>query len=446
MSTLQINNIRPYSGNTLTISGSFVDVPGVLTVETSITSSGDTRFPNVGTGVVNPVSSSLAASGTSSLNPTGPSTTNTTTFLDYGVNVIEQANAENYCVKLPSTPTKGKEITIVNLSGLPIHVFPGVEGGSINGIIGNSEVLPPDGIAYKFTCWENPLPGGWSIVSPPSPNGVVQSDIIGGLLITQSVIPSVYVNNFSGVVSSDIFVTGGIYTGMSTLNAPNTNLNSNLFGAELIDGSALVWATPTQSPETAWKKINSITVYTNLQSIDNGTYSTFFNFSLTSAKTLRSYNAGTFTPDSPVGSVYNNFITNVYTPFSQTLNLIDSTYNSAGATFIYQGDPNLFNYTIPGTFTPIDPIYVPLSSADFTGYLSANPGDPGTTYYTMNIDQQAPGDFGKGAGLTYLGTTTDNFGSYDMYFLSTIGLTLFYNKELYIDGLKIKFVIDYESL
>ncbi len=85
MSTLQINNIRPYSGNTLTISGSFVDAPGVLTVETSITSSGDTRFPNVGTGVVNPVSSSLAASGTSSLNPTGPSTTNTTTFLDYAI-------------------------------------------------------------------------------------------------------------------------------------------------------------------------------------------------------------------------------------------------------------------------------------------------------------------------------------------------------------------------
>ncbi len=71
MSILRTNNIQPYSGDTLTISGSFVDVPGVVTVETSITSSGDLRFPNMGTGVVNPVAPNVSASGTSSLNFNG---------------------------------------------------------------------------------------------------------------------------------------------------------------------------------------------------------------------------------------------------------------------------------------------------------------------------------------------------------------------------------------
>ncbi len=145
MSSLRTNNIRPYSGDTLTISGSFVDVPGVLTVDTSITSSGDTRFPNIGTGVVNPVTN-VSASGTSSLNINGISTTTTTTFLNYGVNVIDYATAENYCLKLPSTPTKGKELTVVNASGIPIHIFPGVQGGSVNGIVGGDMIIPSDGI------------------------------------------------------------------------------------------------------------------------------------------------------------------------------------------------------------------------------------------------------------------------------------------------------------
>jgi hypothetical protein len=443
MSTIQVNNIQPYSGDTLHLSSSITYISGALSVATSITSSGDLRFSNIGTGTINPVTN-VSASGTSSLNPIGFSTTNSDTYLDYGVNVIKYADAENYCIKLPQTPQKGKELTIINLSGAPIHIFPGIDGGSINGIINNSEMLPSNGIAYKFVCWENPLPGGWSVVSPPSPGGIVQSDVIGGLYITQSLIPSPW-GNFSSIVSNNIFVTGGAYTNMSTANTPYSNINSQLLGAELGSiGEALTWITPTQSPEIAWRKINSITVYTNLQSTDNGTYDSFLRFSLTSAVSVRAYAAGTFTQYPPIQSVYNNFITNTLIPFRQSVGIDIPYIDSAAVVTLSQSDPSLSNNTVPGTLVPINPSYTPLTLADFTGNLSANPGDPGTTYYNIDVNPNAY--YGKGAGLIYLGTVNDINGAHDMYSLSIFGLTFFHPKELYINGLKLRFVINYESL
>ena len=455
MSSLRTNNIRPYSGDTLTISGSFVDVPGVLTVDTSITSSGDTRFPNMGTGVVNPVTS-VSASGTSSLNINSISTTNTTTFLDYGVNVIDYATAENYCLKLPSTPTKGKELTVVNLSGIPIHIFSGVQGGSVNGIVGGNMIIPSDGIAYKFVCWENPLPGSWSIVST-SPSTVTQSDVIS-LLISQSTLSTPSSDNSHAIVSNNIYALGGSgFFGTTTVS------NELLTGANPLHGAwignlpsiypALSWITP----EPSVRSINSITIYTNLTSSYDPTTPDFLNLFIQYNYNIRPYAAGTTTPENlslqQPGNIIPAAYTNLVDPFLANLTL-PTGYSGMISGFPWYGYGGTAQ-SVPGTFTPADPNYIPISSYDWTGYLSTNPGDPGTTYYTMDISSWANFSdwshaLGKGLGISYIGTiNTPGVGgatSLDYYFMSNMGVEFSLDKRAYIDGLKLKIVIDYVPL
>ena len=468
MSNLQVNNIQPYSGDTFTISGSFVDVPGVLTVDTSITSSGDLRFPNMGTGVVNPVVSNVSASGTSSLNPTGISTTNTTTFLDYGVNVISYSTGEDYCVKLPSTPTKGKELTVVNLSGLPVYIFPGVEGGSINGIVGGDTIIPSDGIAYKFVCWENPLPGGWSIVSN-SPSTIIQSDVIGGLYITQSVNPVSFVGQTN---QTNAFVSNALYD----LNGQTLQTgNGFAYYPAMLHGAGHNGTGPTApyayfTPDPSIRSINSITIYTNLSSSYNPYYDNFLDIVITWASNKIFFKAGTY-DHAPqfLGSnlTYNpdyatqlNWFNTSIAPFFTDLNLGDFStnnfWNIAGMTGFYYGNANSGVFSninqVPGTFTPANPSYTPISAKDFTGHLSANPGDPGTTYYYTNIsgtvsDNTAWG-FGKGLGQFFLGTSPSNVvdtqgDQVDAWFLSTFGFSFNLDRTYYINGLKLKIVIDY---
>jgi len=453
MSILRTNNIQPYSGDTFTISGSFVDVPGVLTVETSITSSGDLRFPNMGTGVVNPVAPNVSASGTSSLNFNGISTTNTTTFLDYGVNVISYSTGEDYCVKLPLIPTKGKELTVVNLSGLPVHIFPGVEGGSINGIVGGDAILPSDGIAYKFICWENPLPGGWSLVSNGTSN-IVQSDVIGGLEISQSLYDTSFFNNHHVAINNNIYALNGNRVSLATIFAWNP-LNSILHDAGI--GSfdfftpGAVWGFST--PDPVWKNINSVTLYTNLDFNSgvglNMSYDSNFNHSY--------YQAGTNIESFPLFSGPNSnptaiqqFENDYEIPFFNNLNL---PYYHAGAWWVnhyYEGGNQ-----VPGTFTPVDPSYTPISAQDFTGYLSANPGDPGTRYYTLDftsINNDTTNFVGKGCGTSFIGTLNNVqdgislSNSHDVYFCNTFSLHFQTDAPVYINGLKLKIVVDYTPL
>jgi hypothetical protein len=461
MSTLQVNNTQPYSGDTLHLSSSITYISGALSVGTAITSSGDLRFPNIGNGVVNPVAN-ISASGTSSLDSLGFSTTNGTVFLNYGVNVISYANADNYCVKLPQIPNKGKEVTLINLSGIPIHIFPGVSGGSINGITNSSTTLPSDGIAYKFVCWENPLPGGWSIVSPPTPSGVVQSDVIGGILVTQSLAPNQFFYQAIGIISNNIYVTGGIGIGQNIdsyniLNRPlhDAYLGSTVFGNQYV---TYAYTNVSQLPSTAWKKINSIKVYTNLSS----SIGSYLSINYSADARLDFYQQGTTIHADPQflnSSVAETLITNIYTPFANSINTSGFwqgglILNSLGTTA----------FSTPGTLVPLNPGYVPLSAYDFTGNLSANPGDPGTTYYQLDLNanpyfnNSQPYMFlGKGAGMTLLGAIPNGLVydpiaedysliTLDMYYVSNFGVFLEHNQNAYINGLKVKIVIDYESL
>jgi len=139
-----------------TLSGSF-------SLLGSITASGDLKFTTTGSGVVQPITS-IIPTGTASF-VTGTTIvegTNSTTFLQYGINLIETVTSQSYCVKLPQVPKTGKQVTVINKSGVDLWVFPSTGSGEINGDIDGYLVIPSSGQTYTFDCYENPLPGGWS--------------------------------------------------------------------------------------------------------------------------------------------------------------------------------------------------------------------------------------------------------------------------------------------
>jgi hypothetical protein len=105
-------------------------------------------------------------------------TTNTTTsIMQYGVNVFTTASQTDFCTKLPQ-PVTGKRSTIVNMSTQAISVHPSNVGGRINNLpVDTPLTIPNDGKAYEFICTENPLPGGWNIVSPPATTQVAIAEM-----------------------------------------------------------------------------------------------------------------------------------------------------------------------------------------------------------------------------------------------------------------------------
>jgi hypothetical protein len=90
------------------------------------------------------------------------------TVLDYGVNLVEIADSSNIAVKLPQ-PVTGKSTKIINMTLLPIYVFPSNVGGKINNLpVDTPQTIPADGKVYEFICTENPFPGNWNILNSPS--------------------------------------------------------------------------------------------------------------------------------------------------------------------------------------------------------------------------------------------------------------------------------------
>jgi len=92
---------------------------------------------------------------------------NSTAYLPYGlVHISAVPTVNDYACHLPNPPIQGRQVTIVNTSGIDIVVFPSLPGGSINGITNGSFSVPSNGQAYTFFCYENPAPGAWTITAP----------------------------------------------------------------------------------------------------------------------------------------------------------------------------------------------------------------------------------------------------------------------------------------
>jgi hypothetical protein len=348
---------------------------GSLTVTNNITASGDLRFTTAGNAVVRPIID-LTVDGTASYSP---NSTNTTAYADYGINVVTVSSNTAYCFRLPQTPVKGKSVTIINNSGINIVAFPSVIGGSINGIVDGFEIIPSDGKSYTYDCYENPLPGGWSLsTSPSTGNTTINTGVINW--------------DYNGSTSSSIgFINDNIkgYGGGQSTSTPYSSIFPSY---PQYDAGGYSWSWggntyfftyshlfPDSIPNTdVWQSVNSIQISTNLSS----SLSSYL-YSVISVGTNREI---FYNPQNPNYSPNN---VSPWTPnsFFQQQNWIDFNTNilnpwhtsHPGTQAVYGGYSSWAfagqtTYSVtPGTFTP----------SIASPFTSNNVGDPGTL--TINL-------------------------------------------------------------
>jgi hypothetical protein len=343
-----------------------------VTINGNVTASGDLRFPNTGSGVVRPITS-LIPNGTASYNP---SSTNTTAYSNYGINLITTATSQSYCLRLPQTPTKGKTVTIINNSGINVTVFPSMIGGDINGMIDGYTIIPSDGKSYSFDCYENPLPGGWSLSNSTTTGNVsIATGEINWAFTSTSSRVTGYINDSIKSVG----VGPSPFPVWSSLDLPQYSAGQNI-SPPYPDLYAGVYIFPDTIPGTGvWKSIDSIQIQTNIK----GNLAPFFYSTFGNGFASEMY----YNPSNPnatpgVNSMpwlypiysspsYTTFNTNVRTPWFTAHPGTNGLYNGSQVGI---NAAQTIATTIPGVFIP--------SAA--SSYASDNVGDPGTLSFNLS--------------------------------------------------------------
>lgn len=304
-------------------------------------------------------------------------------FLSTGLNVVTSASESSYAIKLPNPPKKGTSSTIVNTSGFPIVVYPSVEGGSINGTINGSAIIPSDGKPYVFYCWENPLPGAWTW-TPPAINQYDSGEIT---------INTTSGNNVWSLLNPSMKGVGAGFNsdtdwGYDCLNTPLFRVGAG--------GEGYV---AMQRPSPYWNNLLKIKVYTNLL-LDMGRLT----MGLTQGSTVNLYTAGTLDlVDTATGGGAGNY--------------------GNGTTVPYYFD---LDSMVPGTPS--------------VGALSANIGDAGTLY-TVRDYSLMPSYLGSGFGNIYLGQQLNGGVLCDRWLGRGFQFQL--QPRSALTGLKIRFFIEY---
>lgn len=257
---------------------------------------------------------------------TGNTAATTTTYMQYAYNVISTATSSNYAARLPFPPVKGKSVVIINTSGFPIVIYPSVEGGSINGAVNGSALIPSDGKAYTILCYENPLPGAWSW-TPPAINQYDSGEILANSTGANKVLaingPGNYIEGSGFYVS-----TGWSFDG---LNKP------------LISTAALEGGFPSAffKPSTPWNQITKIKVYTNLSSLNDG-----IQFAMQQSNSYNNYNiaTGAFVSRSSTStSIFDNYygINSAVSGASLGRNVLTPNIGDAGTVYREVSFPNI---------------------------------------------------------------------------------------------------------
>ena len=362
-----------------------------LSIIGNITASGDLRFPNSGSAVVRPIIN-LVPTGTASFNP---NSTNTTTYSNYGINVISTASSQSYCLRLPQTPTQGKTVTLINKSGINILVFPSVVGGAINGVIDGYLVILSDGKSYSFDCYENPLPGGWAVTNINGASAAITSGVINFSHTTSSY-HIAFVNDSIKVSGSNLS-SANAYNGLNTSQYDVGN-NINPFGT-FIFGRIYP---DTIIGQNVWNSIDSIQVLTNITASNSNAY-----LRISLGSTIEYYE--TLNSSAPVNpffplAAYNSFYTNVVTPW---INNHPGTINSSMFSQILL--PPQSTSIVPGAFI----------SSSQNQYTSDNVGDPGTLIINIPVlpTYTAAGGGLKMLGRNYIGSfVSPSQGQLDAYY------------------------------
>ena len=183
------------------------------------------------------VNTALSASVTSSA---------TTSICSYGVNVFEHVTPTNFATKLPQ-PVTGKSVRIINNGSTLLSIFPSNVGGQINNYpVDTPAVIPPDGNLYEFICIENPLPGAWTFSSPATgqyDSGEIEISITARSINSTTNPVVIACNSNSFKLNQNFFSQNWGYNGKNK----SFILNNEAF-----------------RPETPWKGIYKIKIYTNL--------------------------------------------------------------------------------------------------------------------------------------------------------------------------------------
>ena len=189
------------------------------------------------------VNTALSASTTSSA---------TTSICSYGVNVFEHVTPTKFATKLPQ-PTTGKSVRIINNGSTLLSVYPSNVGGKINNYPVNSPaVIPPDGNLYEFICIKNPLPGDWTFSAPAT--GQYDS---GEIEIS---LTSLSKGGYNPIVVAYNSTHVGIHGQFNSSNWGQNGKNKSNLIVENYGGDYTV----AFRPDTAWKGMHKIKVYTNL--------------------------------------------------------------------------------------------------------------------------------------------------------------------------------------
>jgi len=372
---------------------------GSLDLDGSITSSGDFKFSS-GSGIVQLINT-FTPTGTASYGRTfDDASTNTSTYLEYGINVVatDSLTSGSYCCRLPQTPKKGKSVTIINNDGVDLFVFPSTASGDINGVVDGYITIPSDGRSYTFDCYENPLPGGWSSNTLPNGNILYNSGVV-----TYNATPSnsrlAFINNStklsgSGYSTAPIeFNANGVFPGLTNIN----NLGTI--------GTQGTFVNAYYVPPTTWKKINSISILTNLTSSN----SIIISMLIAGTNWNNAFLTGTTTPASyPFGPLNNWTATEqnwaIQNGFSVFFNGGINYWGGVGSFGLGEAQRT----TLPGVFTPIpgNPL------------VSATAGGPGTQKISLNINYNAIGsNITRLIGKSYIGTGMNLNGQLvDAYF------------------------------
>lgn len=313
----------------------------------------------------------------------GTTAATTTSFLAYGVNNITTASPTAYAIRLPYPPQKGKQVIIVNNSTMPVAVYPSVDGGSINGTLNGVGMVPNDGKAYTFYCYENPLPGAWSW-TPPALNqydsGVITVNSTGG---TKVIAASSAANWLEG---------DGFY---SSTGFGNDGLNSPLYTPAYIQNQGGInYPAAPFKPAQPWNRVTKLKVYTNLSATLSGVV-----FGLTQ---------GTM----------NNYY------YQGTTNLQGATPGSSGNLGAYGN----CSQTVPGATLA-------------QNALTTNIGDPGTCYGELAYTSTNPPLGSESIGNFYKGLSTQMGQTVDWYQTRSINFGI--QPKAALTGLKFRFFIEY---
>jgi hypothetical protein len=393
-----------------------------LDIATSITSSGDIKFPFSGNAVVRPIIN-LVPNGTASYNP---SSTNTTAYSNYGINLITTATSQSYCLRLPQTPTKGKTVTIINNSGINVTVFPSMVGGDINGMINGYTIIPSDGKSYSFDCYENPLPGGWSLgAAPVTGNTIINSGVVNWNFTGAGITGS----NYFAFINDSIKVSGSVIGTSNLWDALSYTWQYQAFtylayfnGISKVTNCQIL---PDTIPNNqVWKSIDSIQLSTNIRANLSQSFYTDFPIGYSNEFYYNPSNpvydaVNNYKPSTPYPSWYNN---SAYTAFSSSV--MNPWYNSHPGTATGQAAGTFTGFSqvsflsTPGTFV----------SSSLSSHTSDNVGDPGTLIIQHSIPSAFINSYNPGPkmiGRNYIGTflhPTD--GLCDRWYSAAIGINL----------------------